>query len=485
MKDSSLKQKTAKGLFWGGFSSGAQQVMALAFGIILARILNAGDYGLVAEITIFVSIATSIVNCGFATALTNKTDATHRDFNAVFWFSTITGLSLYLILYFCAPMISAYYKQPELTALSRFVFLSFVFGGLSISSHTVIYKNMMTRRMAIIETTSLLVSCLFGIILAFNGFSYWALAIQSVMFIFMNSILKFFVAPWKPTFSFDFTPIRQMFAFGVKLMITGIFYSISSNVFAVILGKTLGKTDAGNFSQGQKWSVIGSSFINGIVNYVTQPVLAQISDDHERQANVLRKLIRFGAFISFPLMLGLAFIGKEFIVITIGEKWLPSVPFLQLFCLWASIQFIVTLFSNLIFTKGKSSIYMYIHILTGTAQLAAIWILSQWGIFVMVTGYVAVSFLSLIAWQYFVTKLIGLKTVAVIKDILPYPIISILCFGITWLLTRNIDNIYFLCTAKIALSAIFYLSMLKLCGSVILKESLEYFSDTAKRFINK
>ena len=125
MAEQTLREKTAKGLFWGGISNGVQQVLALGFGVYLARVLNAEDYGLVGMLAIFSGIASSIINSGFTVALTNKQDATHKDYNAAFWFMFFVGLLLYVILFFCAPLIARFYGRPELTSLSRVLFISF------------------------------------------------------------------------------------------------------------------------------------------------------------------------------------------------------------------------------------------------------------------------------------------------------------------------------------------------------------------------
>ena len=96
MAEQTLKEKTAKGLFWGGF------------GLMLARILDASDYGMVGMLAIFSAIASTIQESGFTAALTNQKEIRHEDYNAVFWFSTLTGVSFYLILFFCAPLIAQF-----------------------------------------------------------------------------------------------------------------------------------------------------------------------------------------------------------------------------------------------------------------------------------------------------------------------------------------------------------------------------------------
>jgi len=477
-----LKEKTAKGLFWGGFSSGVQQVLGLAFGIILARILTQDDYGMIGVLIIFSQISLTFINSGFSVALINKQDANHKDYNAVFWFTIIMGTLLYLILFLLAPLIAQFYKLPELISLSRFLFISCFIIGISTVSNVILLRNFMVKQIAVIESASLLLSSITGVVLALRGYSYWALAIQSVLGASLPALFKIIIAPWRPTFHFDFSPLKPLFAFSFKLLITYLFSTITTNIFSVIIGKFYTTKDVGNYSQGQKWSVMGSTFIATMINYVTQPLLAQLNEDHERQINALRKLIRFGALISFPLMLGLAFVAKEFIVITIGAKWLSAVPFLQLFCLWGSVLFISNLYTNLIYTHGKSNIYMKVTIIIGFLQLGIILLMYSLGNIPMVTGYIAISILTLFIWHYYVNKIIGLKLLYVIKDIMPYCSIAVFSFVVAWFITRQIHNIYIMFTLKIVISGILYVIVLSMTNSVLFKECVGFL---VERFKNK
>jgi O-antigen/teichoic acid export membrane protein len=474
MAESTLKQKTASGLFWGGISNGAQQLIGVVFGIYMARILNADDYGLVGMLAIFTGIASTIINSGFSIALTNKQDAGPKDYNAVFWFTFFVGLFLYIVLFFSAPLIAGFFGRPELTNLSRFLFISFLIGGIGTVSHTVMFKKLMTKQQAIIDIIALSTALVVGISMAINGFTYWALATQTVIMVSLGAILRFIIAPWKPTFAIRFSPLKQLLSFSIKLFLTNIFTQINMNVFSVIFGKFYNAEQVGIYNQGQKWMWMGYQFIGGMIGYVTQPVLVQVNKDRNRQIAVVRKLIRFGAFISFPLMLGLAFVGKEFILITIGEKWLPSVPFLRLFCIWGAVGFLSTLYTNLIYTSGKSNLYMYGTIITGLLQLTVVACMYRFGIFPMVISYISMYFVGLGIWQYYIHKLIGLQLRDVLKDILPYLIITLGCFFVAWLLTKNIVNLYGLIIAKIAISGVLYILTLKFSNSVMFKESMDF-----------
>ena len=333
MAEQSLKEKTAKGLFWGGLSNGVQQLLNLFFGIFLSRILNAEDYGMVGMLSIFSLIAGSLQESGFTAALANKRDISHKDYNAVFWFSTGLSACLYLILFLCAPLIAEFYHTPELTALARYTFLGFFVASLGIAHSAYLFRNLMVKQKAMAVTIGLTASGTIGITMACLGFAYWGIATQSIVYVGTINICYWCFSPWRPTLTFDFKPLRGMLSFSSKLVVTNIFNHINNNIFTVILGKFYSGQEVGYFTQANKWNYMGHSLISGTVNSVAQPVLSSLSDERERQQRAFRKMLRFTAFISFPAMLGLSLIAPELIILTITDKWLPSAFILQLLCI--------------------------------------------------------------------------------------------------------------------------------------------------------
>ena len=228
MSESSLKEKTAKGLFWGGFSNGAQQLLNLAFGIVLGRLLDASDYGMVGMLTIFSAIASALQEGGFVSALTNRKEVCHKDYNAVFWFSILCSITIYILLFFAAPLIADFYKIPELIPLSRFSFLGFVIASMSIAPRAYLFKNLKIKETTLISISSLGISGTVGILLAANGFAYWGMATQSITFVTVMTILNFYFSHWRPKLEFDLKPIREMIGFSSKLIITNIFNIIKT-----------------------------------------------------------------------------------------------------------------------------------------------------------------------------------------------------------------------------------------------------------------
>lgn len=474
MGESSLKEKTAKGLFWGGFSNGIQQLLNLLFGIVLARLLDASDYGMIGMLTVFSAIASALQEGGFVSALTNRKETSHKDYNAVFWFSTACGISLYILLFFAAPFIADFYKTPQLIPLSRLSFVSFVISSMSIAPRAYLFKNLKIKETTIISISSLSVSGIVGITLAANGFAYWGIAIQTISFVTVMTVLNFYFSRWKPSLQFDFRPIKEMIGFSSKLIVTNIFNIINNNLFSVLLGKFYSEREVGHFTQANKWNGMGHTLITGMINGIAQPVFTSVSEDKVRQLAIFRKLLRFTAFISFPAMLGLSLISRELIIITITEKWLPSAEILQILCIWGAFIPLINLFSNLIISRGHSSIYMWNTIILSLLQLIAVCAMYPYGLEWMLRIFVIINISWLFVWFSFVKREIGLTLLNMLKDISPYLLLSaVLVIGVHYI-TVPIENLYLSMATKIILVAGLYTLVLWKLQSVILRESIEF-----------
>lgn len=473
MPESELKSKTKKGLFWGGMSNGIQQLLNLFFGIFLARLLSPGDYGMVGMLTLFTNIAGSLQEAGMISALINRKEDRHEDFNAVFWVSISLSFCLYLILFFCAPLIAGFFHTPELIPLARYVFISFFISSFGICQSAYLSKHLMIKQKAIAFTIALIVSGTVGVIMASKGFAYWGLATQSIIFTLVGTTLCWIMSPWRPSMKITLKPIAEMLPFSIKMLVTSIFYHINNNIFSVILGRFYTRNEVGNYTQAGKWNSMGYSFISGMVSSVSQPVLASIRDERERQLRIFRKMVRFTAFISFPAMLGLSLIAPEFITVAIGNKWIGSAEILRILCVAGAFLPICNLFSSLLVSKGKSDIYMWSSIMLGLIQLAVMVTIHSMGIKTMVMTYTVINILWLFVWFLFVHRETGYRFADMVKDILPYLAISIMVMAVTHLVTGNISNIYCLLAAKILIASALYITAMRLSNAATFKEVTE------------
>ena len=474
MQEQTLKEKTAKGLFWGGLSNGLVQMLNLVFGIFLARLLTPADYGMVGMLTVFSNLAAALQEGGFISALTNRKDVTHCDYNAVFWFCTGVSLCLYIMLFACAPLIADFYNQPELVKLARVSFIGFVISSMGIAPCAYLFKNLKVKEASMSLFFALIGSGIVGVTLAYNGMAYWGIVFQSLTYVTIVCTLRFWFAHWHPTFTFSVQPIREMIGFSSRLVITNVFNIINANLFSIVLGKYYSEKEVGYYNQASKWNNMGNSTIASMIQGVAQPTLTKLTDDRERQLKVLRKLLRFTAFVSFPALFGLSITSGELITIAITEKWIRSAELMQILCIGGAFVPISTLLSNLIISRGHSNVYMWNTIALSLVQLLAVIVTYRYGIEPMIYAFVGINIGWIAVWVHFVEGEVGLTLSSTLKDMAPYLLLSAALALFCTHATTEMKNTYLRLITKIIIFASLYIGMLWALGSKILKESWGY-----------
>ena len=467
-----LKEKTAKGLLWGALNSGSTQLLNLIFGIFLGRLITPAEYGIVGVLSIFTLIAGNLQSSGFTQALVNLKAPRNEDYTAVFWFNTLTSFVLYALLFLLAPLIARFFHQPCLVEVSRFVFLSFVISSFGIAHNAYMTKNMMNRELAIIGAIALLCSGGVATFLAFYGFSYWSLAWQQIIYITVLNIGRYYYTPWRPSWHFTFEPVRKMFGFSVKILITNIINTLSNNILTLLFGRLYPIKAVGDYSQAYKWNTMASAFVANAVGQVAQPVLASVKEEQGRSVRVFRKMLRFTAFLSFPAMFGLAIISNEFILLTIGKRWIDAVPLLQMLCIGGAFVPFYTLYQNVAISNGRSDIYMFCNIAQIVLQLVIIGFFYHLGINTMVMVYTLFTIAWLFVWQWTARRIIGLRFREVIKDVMPTLCIALLVMATTYFVTLSLHHLLLLLICRILIAALLYAAIMKLLHVEMMDELL-------------
>lgn len=474
MAEQTLKEKTARGILWGSINNGGQQVLNLVFGIFLGRLLSPADYGMVGMLTIFALIATSLQESGFISALNRKREATQRDYNAVFWFNILCSLTIYVVLFFSAPLIATWFKQPKLVPLARLSFLSFVIASLGTTPRAYLFRNLQVRQTAWISLAALAVSGVTGVALAWNGFAYWGIAIQNLVYCGVMTALSWYFSGWRPSWHIDLRPLRGMIGFSSKLLLTNIFTAVNNNIFSIFFGRLYGESTVGYYNQANKWTGLGYTFLNGTLWNVIQPVFARLSDDRERQLRAFRKMLRFTAFVSCPALFGLALIAPEFITILITDKWIESARLMQILCVGGAFVPVTTFYSNYLISQGRSNVFMWNTVAFCLLQTATLVALHPFGVRVMVIAYVVLTILWIPAWHHFVRQLIGLRLRAAIADVTPFVICAALTMGVAWASALPFANIYVRFVVKIVVALVVYVGIMRLLRVVVFTECTEF-----------
>lgn len=471
-----LKHKTAKGLSWALVNNGTTQLLNLVFGIVLARLLTPKDYGVVGVLTVFTLVAGNLQAGGFTQGLCNIKEPQHRDYNSVFWFNISMSAALYSLLFFCAPFIAGFFHTPQLLWLSRFVFLVIPISAVSAMSNAYMFKNMMVRETAIVGIVSLVVSGMVGITLAFLDYSYWALAWQQMTYSIVLGLGRFYYSPFRPSLSVSLDPVRRMFSFSVKMMLTTILNTLSQQVLTFIFGRLFPMAAVGNFSQANKWNTMASSMLHSTVSQVAQPVMAEVRSDEERSLRVLRKMIRFTALLSFPVMFGLALVSREFILTALGEKWLVSAGLLQVLAIAGSTLPLYALLQNVAISHGRSDMYMWLNVAQIASQLLIVILMRGDGIEAMVRCTALFTILYLFVWYAFTCRLTARYTLlAFLSDILPFALAAGMVMVLTGWVTTLVDmHFILLLLVRVAVASVLYAVVMLVAKVEIMRECIQF-----------
>lgn len=492
-----LKDKTAKGLFWGGMNNGVQQLLGLAFGIILGRLLDPSDYGMTAMLAVFSVIANELQSSGFKTGLINLEKPRHEDYNAVFWFNILAGAAIYVVLFIAAPLIADFYDNQALIPLSRYVFLGFVFSSFGMAQSAYLTKQMQIKQIAKCGMTATLSSSIMGVILAALGFGYWALATQYLMYIAVNTLLLWYFSPWRPTVFFGekerrregvkngfLIPLKKLFPFSVRIMISAILTQVNANIMNLLLGRFYGEANTGHYNQAYQWSSKCFLLVGNMLKQVDQTVLVGLHDERERQLQVLRKMMRFTAFISFPLLFGLGLVSHEFIILAIKEKWAFAASLLPILCVCGAFMPLSALLTDAVISHKRSDIYLWSTLVLGLLQIGLMVGLWQQGIRTMVIAYTVLNIIWVFVWHFFVRRLMSYRLLDFLKDIVPFALAAAGVMLFTWWIGEFIVyslwfiddylKLWILLISRVLIAMLLYYGIMHVAGAVILKEVIAF-----------
>lgn len=458
-------------MLWGGLNSGIQQLVGLAFGIVLGRLLSPSDYGMMAMISIFSLVATALQDSGFRTALTNIEHPKHEDYNSVFWFNIIMASSLYVILFLAAPLIGEYYHTPRVVPLCRYAFLSIVIASFGTAQSAYLFKHLRAKQQAEAGALAVILSSMTGVGMAFAGMAYWSLATQGLVYVGINTLLQWHFSPWRPSIhGITFAPVRRMFRFSCKILATTIMTHVNNNVLNILLGHYFTPRDTGNYNQAYQWNTKCYSLVQSMVAQVAQPVLVSLNGEEGRQKDVFRKMMRFTAFITFPLLFGFGLVAKEFIVTAIGEKWLASAQLIQILCLSGATMPLSTLFSNMIISKGRSGTFFWCTFTLGLVQIATMIMIWPMGIRTMVIAYTLLNTSWLLVWLFFVRRLIGYGYWMFFCDVMPFALAAAGVMVVAYVATMPLSNLIALLISRFIIAVVLYYAVMKIARVKILAE---------------
>ena len=306
MQQESLKKKTVKGVMWSAMERFSTQGVQFVVMIVMARLLTPHDYGIVGLLTIFLAIAQALIDSGFSQALIRKQDRTDVDNNTVFYFNLVVSGGLYVVLFLIAPFVADFYKLPLLCSVMRVVCLGVIFNSLAVVQRALYTARLDFKTQAKASFFSAVVSGVIGISLAYYGAGVWALVIQQLINLALNTILLWIMSSWRPQLCYSWEAFRELFSFGSKMLASGLLDTIYVNIYPIVIGKLFSASSLGHYTRAQQFAQFPSSNLTGILQRVSYPVLCEIQNDDVRLAEAYRRLLKLSAYIIFPLMVGVS-----------------------------------------------------------------------------------------------------------------------------------------------------------------------------------
>lgn len=427
-----LKQKTISGLLWSFIDSIAGQGITFIVGIILARILSPKEFGLIGMLTIFIAISQSFIDSGFRQALIRKQDCTEADYSTVFYFNIIVGFLFYMILFLCASAISSFFHELILKDLIKVLGFGLIINSFTIIQSTLLSKRIDFRLQAKISVIAAVISGVISIYMAFTGWGVWSLVALTLVKNTINSILLWLWTKWKPIWYFSSKSFNELFAFGSKLLMSGLIDTIYRNVYYLIIGKYFSAVALGYYTQADQFQSMPSTNLQGIIARVSYPVLSTIQDDKPRLKEAYKKIIKSTMLFTFVLMLGMAAIAKPMIITLIGEKWEPCVIYLQMLCFVGMFYPLHALNLNMLQVQGRSDLFLRLEIIKKTLAIPIIIIGVIWGIKAMILGMILISMIAYYLNSYWSGGFIGYSFLEQIKDILPSFLLALIMSAIVF-----------------------------------------------------
>lgn len=428
----SLKQQTVSGVLWTFSQQFGVQLINFIAQIVLARILLPSEFGLIAMLSVFISIGKSLMDSGLTASLIRTPDPDQRDYSTVFFINMIGSIVIYFLLFFCAPLIASFYKQPILTAVIRVYTLTFIIQAFMAVQTTRLTKNMNFRVQMIMQIPSVIVGGIVGVVMAYMHYGVWSLVWMSLTSAFLFSIQHWFHSGWYPSFIIDWERLKHHFKFGYKLTIAGVLSSIFSNIYNLVIGKYFSANEVGFYNRADTLQGFPVQNISLALTKVTFPMFASIQDDKVKLKSVYKKLMQQVIFWVTPLMIYLAIVAEPLFRFVLTAKWLPSVPYFQILCVTGILYPLQMYNLNILNVLGRSDLFMKLEIIKRTIIAIGVVCALPFGIYGLLIFQVIFSFIAFYINSFYSGRMINYSMKEQIKDIMPLFILAAVVGGIAW-----------------------------------------------------
>lgn len=457
---SNSKQITG-GLFWKLMERFGVQASQFVLQIILARILDPEHYGVLSMMVIFTTLANVFIQRGFNTSLIQNKDVTEEDYSSVFWVTMLITVFIYAILFISAPFIADFYNMPDLVAPFRVLCLVLFPGALNSIQLAKISRKMDFKKIFRSNVAAILVSGIVGIILAYKGAGLWALVAQNFLNVAVACVVMWFTVKWRPQLILNINRIKILFSYGWKLLVSGLLDSIYQDLRSLVIGKKFSSGTLGYYNRGKQFPQFIINAVNTSVQSVMLPAMSAEQENLGKVKSMMRNSIRISSYIIFPLMAGLAGVAEPLVRLILTDKWLPCVPYMQIYCFTFAFYPVHSCNLQAINAMGRSDIFLKLEVIKKSYGLIALIIATIFfksPIAIAMTGIIT-TVISCFVNALPNKKLVGYSYFEQMKDILPSFLSSVLMLaGILPILLLKLNPIITI-ALQVVVGVIIYLAV--------------------------
>ena len=421
----SIRTNIISGLKWNAIGQFSRQIINFILMVILTRLLLPSEFGQIGILLVFIGIADVFINSGLNTALIQKNSTSNADYSTVFFFNLSVSLVFYLILFFSAPLIADFFEEPELSSLLRILALVFVINALGTIQATILTINLNFRKQNLISIIGVIISATISLYMAFNDYGVYSLIGQSLSFSITTNLILWLTSSWKPSLIFSKDSFRTLFNFGSKILASSILDRIFTTIDSLVVGKVFNTTQLGFYSRAKSTHNLPIMNTTGIISPVFFPVFSKIEDDDELRRYHLKFLSLIG-YVIIPLMAGLIVVAKPLTLVLFTDKWLPSVPMLQIFAFYGALYPLSVILVQSLLVKGKAGAFLKLDVYKKIILLTSMLIGAYFGIFPFLFAICIANYLGFFLNLYVLSKTMQIKMIEYIKCFFPVVSISLI-----------------------------------------------------------
>lgn len=372
MANSDIRKKTVTGVIWKFSERIGAQLVSLVVSIILARLLTPSDYSVVSVVTIYFTFANVLISGGLNTALIQKKDPDVEDYSTVLHVSTLLSVVLYVILFFTAPYIAELYRNDTLTLIIRVMGLSLPITAIKSIWCAYISSNLLFKKFFFATLGGTVASAVVGIALALNGAGAWALVAQQMTNTVIDTVILIATTRIRIVPRISLKKFKSLFGYGWKVLVSSLIGTVYNELVPMIIGVKYTDNDLSFYTKGRSFPSLISTTTTNTFSSVLFPSLSKYQNDKKQLLSYTRRFIRLSAFITFPLMLGLAAVSDTFIKVVLTEKWLSASPYIKIFSVACMFDVIHVGNCETVKAMGRSDIYLIMELIKKTGYFITI-----------------------------------------------------------------------------------------------------------------